>query len=338
MPSIREIVTAVPSKHLQVSSQFPIALASSSASASVETFFFAADEAVKLRSVRLLPKTVITGAAAGAIGYLNLYRGGKQVWGDGVLGVWNYAAANARYVGAAGQGQSIGFTKHFSDAPGGIVGKPGGFAWLGTIGAVTASSSTGATATAVGNSNIADGAITATSVCVVEPGTANEETVTLSAFNTSTGVFTLAGSATFALSHPAGSIIAVVGAYVAGFTEGAVTAAVDTGATLTAIGAANIANFVAATSKLIAEPRSATLAETIQLSAYNSGTGAFTIANGGKFANSHAATSLIVLPFTNDYPAILLEQGDALSFKWTQLGTGLALPASLISVNYTLQG
>lgn len=321
----RKFQTTPPAKNIPLLAVSRVIAQASSASAAYETAIFAASQRMKLNQISLVPDTTITGAVAGAVGLLNLWRGGAQVGTDGLLGLFNFAAVSTPTALAA--------------LTPGIVVPNRPIVWTGTIGAVTGASSTGATATAIGQSTRSNGFITATSQVVVAPGLALEETITLSAFNTSTGVFSIAASGTFANSHPAGTVVVVLGDYLFQGTTAAITGGTTTNAAITATGASALTQITTA-SAVTYDPGLATQ-ETIPAGqfTYVSGTGVLTIAatyNGGKFAQSHASGGQVVLlPGTGNGGLLPdLSQDDVVTFKWLQLGTGLALPASTLYIDY----
>lgn len=317
--------TRVSSKFIPMLAVARLIAQGASASAGYETSIFAASQKMKLNQIMLIPDTVITGVAAGANGFLNLYRGGAQVGTDGLLGVFQFASVAVPSNAPALQPK--------------LVTPNRAIAWTASIGAVTGASSTGATATAIGSSALNNGFATATSTMVVAPGLPLEETIKLSAFNTSTGVFTIAASGTFANSHPAGTVVVILGDYLFQGTTGATTGGTTTNATITNTGA-SVLTQISAANDLTYDP-GLTTQEVIPAGqfTYVSGTGVVTIAatyNGGKFAQTHASGAQVVTVPSNANGFLLpdIKQDDVITFKWKQLGTGLALPASQVAVDY----
>ena len=341
---------------------------SASASASYETVVFQARNSVQVDAALLAFEaaigTVTVGSAAATL-FLNIWRAipsatvAYQISNDGALGAFsfNVVAASATPKNLQLSLQALAPTAVQPASSFGQAYGLSGLAFVGYISSAVSSTGTTMTVAAVGNNALTTLESTAilnggTFRMLVDPGTANAEFVTVSAFNTSTGVTT---NTAFANSHSAGALVVIPGAYLfQGTQSGAVTANTTTGNTITAISPSNIAQpQIGIGAWLTVEPGT-TNEETVPIGAYNTGTGVYTIAssyNGGKFASAHSAGASVAvknysqtsspnqLQSTSMNSARELAVGDIVTAKWVQSATtGLALPAARLDLDYSFSG
>ena len=99
-------------------------------------------------------------------------------------------------------------------AAGALVVIPGSYTWQGTqAGAMVANTTTGGTLTAIAPSVLTQAQIAIGLLLTVEPGTSNAETFPIGAYNSGTGVYTIAAaynSGKCLLAHSAGASVAVL--------------------------------------------------------------------------------------------------------------------------------
>lgn len=311
------------------------------ANAAYEHPVFRAFGPTRLLNLAYVPITTVTGAAAGAYLYFNLYRGGVQLCGDGVLGGFSFSGTGLNAV--AVQGVALGASP--------VVPAVQGCAWTGSSAGVTANSSTSDTLVALGNSSITYIINPAFSL-TYDLGLATQETLPSGqwTYNAGTGVVTIAAtynSGKFAQTHAAGALVVMQADWLYVGTVGAITGGTTTSVTLTArgsaantaIGATSAAVLNSTVLDLTLDP-GLTTQEILPAGQWSISTNTVSPAstyNGGKFAVTHSANATAVLASKQGSGQPLhayLLAGDVITAKWKQLGTGLALPESTIFTDY----
>ncbi len=332
----RKILTAPPQIKIPFLTSHQITAQTLAANGAYETPVFTAFAPTRLFKAAFVPLSTLTGAAAGATVWLNLWRAGVQLATDGALGGWSFL--NAGLTAPAQQGVTLPLGS--------------GTAWTGTGAGVTGGTSTGDTLSATGGSALAY-VLSAQSTLVYDPGLATQETIPPGSFtvNTGTGVVTLNSTGIvynggkFASTHLAGGLVVVPASYLYIGSTAAITGGTTATSTLTARGA--VANTNLGTGTLfdpvrypvVIDPGLATQ-EVLPVGQWTLATNTLAPAatyNGGKFATSHASGATAVIPASagGGAPlASLLEPGDVVTVKWKQGATGLALPESSIFFDY----
>lgn len=333
MPGSRnaEILTRRPGAHLASNRAFPVIPAGVTASANgtATAIILSAANGVVLDGIRITPVSAIsvTDQTTAAVGFINRYRGGVQIGYDGAVGAFPFLKAGAPLQAAFTPLDIASFQ---------------GFAWVGYLTAgVTGGVDTGATVAKYGSSSLS-GIVESTAILnggsmsfIVDPGTTVQETIKVSAYNTGTGAFTIAGSGVFANSHVAGALMVLAGPLLWAGTSTAATAGVSTGTTLTAISPSLLTTLIGVGQQLIFEPFTSN-AESVPIGTLNTGTGAFTIDasyNGGKFVNGHVNGCTVGIALSQP---TYIQKGEVLTFKWVQSATtGLIFPSQTLMEIYT---
>lgn len=287
----------------------------------------------------------VTPGSVGAHLYLNVYRAGQQLGNDGFLGLFPFGAVANTLAKAA----QLSLTRPTPLLNGGL----GPFSFVGTLTGAVIATATTLTVSVIGSgTTLALTSLESTAILnggtftlVVEPGVAGkQEAVTVTAFNTGTGVTT---NSAFVNAHAAGVPVVVLGAYLfQGTQAGAMVANTTTGGTLVAVAPSALTQTQVAVGALLTIEPGTSNAETFPIATYNSGTGVYTIAasynsavvaNAGKCALAHAAGAAVAV--LDPSPAWELNKGDVIAAKYCQTGTtGLALPAYRVDLDYSFSG
>lgn len=303
--------------------------AAQSGSGSTEwPIFYAKEAGTKLESVNFVPVSAITSVAVGAVANLNLYRNNVQLLGDGLLGMLSF-------VGTGGTSTcAVAYTPQAFQL--------GQFVWTSTLyAAVTGASSTSGRVNVAGQSLLTTVIPVGVAVTlVVEPGTTRQETIvtTSGGLNTSTGAFTLTGTTKFANSHQIGVPVVISAPYTWAGTTAATTANTSTSAVLTAQAPSTTSANITNASTLIFDP-GLTTQEILTPGQFTISTGTVTIAatygvagHLGTFEQTHGSGGTVVVSGN----ALPLQVGDIVTMKWAQQSTGIALPVTMIQMDYSI--
>ena len=339
----RQYQITPPEKSIDHKESVPLVAQTAGAAAVYEPSLTSLFKGCQINGVRLFLDTAVgavTPATVAATGFVNLYRGAnQQISNDGALGVINFNAAT-NVLGARTNADLLAILPTTAAFGYGL----NGLSWVGALSGAVIATATTATVVALGNNLLTTLEATAvlnggTFRLLIDPGTVQAEFVTVSAYNSGTGVTT---NTALVNAHAAGALVVIPGSYTwQGTQAGAMVATTTTGGTLTAIAPSVLTQTQIAPGLLLTVEPGTSNAETFPIGAYNSGTGVYTIAlayNSGKCLLAHAAgASVAVLNTTN--PARELFNGDVLTFKWVQSATtGLALPAGRAFVDLAFSG